>query len=335
MFYVTLLMLLGYRASQAAAPCQCEPAAAIEKAAAASSGDRTDFDHNVGPFLELRNRFPDDLLVNEQYQDAVARHGIEGHLKELAAEYQVLSIKHPGEAKYQYLFLRSLMGRSTPAAVRGLAEMVAEDGNFAPAHKTLAEIYGAPAFHDAEKQKVETERFLALCPRSRLTVRPDPLPDPSPLLDQAEQLLARNGDPDKIIAMTAQAMTDDEWRNQRIRAFDWYTVDFKRRSLTQLREKYWRAWACEVRSHRKAGRVEDADSLLALMEQRVEALRKQPAPAYWNASMIIARLYVEARQPHLATKIIDRLQQYLTEKPDPDNTRVLEDLRKEISRLQR
>jgi pentatricopeptide repeat protein len=209
--------------------------------------------------------------------------------------------------------------------------MVAADGGFAPAHRTLAEIYGATVFHDAEKQKSETERFLVLCPRSRLTARPDPLPEASPLLEKAEQLLARGGDPNKIIAMTAQAMTDDEWRNQRIRAFDWYTVDFKRRSLSELRDKYWRAWACEVRCYRKAGRVEDAASLLALMEQRAEALRKQPGPAYWNTSVIVARLYVEARRPDRATRIVDRLEQYLTEKPDSDNTRVLETMRKEIS----
>ena len=90
------------------------------------------------------------------------------------------------------------------------------------------------------------------------------LPDPSPLVDQAERLLAENGDPDHIVAMAQQGIRDDEWRLQRIRPFDWYSVDYKRQSQRELQAKYWRFWSLQVRCERRAGRPEKASGLLAL-----------------------------------------------------------------------
>ena len=73
----------------------------------------------MAPLLALRQRHPDDLLVHELYQDAVQRYGIEGHLRKLTEEYQILSMQHPDELMYDYLYARSLMGRNTlPPSVR-------------------------------------------------------------------------------------------------------------------------------------------------------------------------------------------------------------------------
>ena len=38
----------------------------------------SDFDRALAPLLALRQRYPNDLWVNERYQDAVQQYGIEG-----------------------------------------------------------------------------------------------------------------------------------------------------------------------------------------------------------------------------------------------------------------
>jgi hypothetical protein len=231
-----VLLCLSSLQGQASPTTACEPAPAIraelERANAAASG--RDFDRNVAPFLALRQRHPNDLVVHERYQDAVQRYGIEGHLRKLTEEYQVLALQHPDELMYKYLYARSLIGRNTASATEQMMEIVADQPDFAPAHRSLAEIHFSAAFHDQDKQKAELAHFLALCPGSALQLRPAALPDPSPLVDQAERLLADNGDPGQIVALAQQGIREDEWRLQRIRPFDWYSVDYKRQSQREL-----------------------------------------------------------------------------------------------------
>ena len=312
------------------APLLCdapsEIRAELKKSFERTITDSTAFDQNVAPFLALRERYSDNLTVHEQYQDAVNRHGIEGHLKHLTEEYAGLELEHAGNLKYHYLAIRSLAGRATPAAIHGLADILAENPDFAPAHRMLAEIYGAEAFRDPEKEKLEREKYLVLCPGSVLTRRPVPLPEPSPLLDQAQRQLAENVDPDRIIATTVQALRDDEWRNQRIRPFDWYSVDYKRESLRRLRSKYWRAWSIQVSGYRKAGRPGKVDELLAQMDRR--AMRSQGDPGYWDMLETLARFYVESRQPEQANLKLNQMEQFLATNPDPIRAARLEALRK-------
>ncbi|MGH9762169.1 MAG: hypothetical protein ACREDR_28410 [Blastocatellia bacterium] len=335
-----LLFLLTQAGPSEARPCPCEPKveirAQIEKAAAASSAaalstPASDFDLRVAPFLALRERYPDDLFVNQQYQDAVAQNGIEGHLKAMTEEYQALDIKNGGATLYHYLFLRSLVGRLTPAAIHGLTEIVTADPNFAPAHQTLAEIYGSPAFHDAERQKSETGKLSMLCPGSLGAVRPYPLPEPSPAIDEADKLLSSGGDFDRIISLTFEGLRSDEWRNQRIRAFDWYSVDFKRKATADLRREYWKAWAVQVRSYRKAGRPQQAAGLLASMEVSAAALNPRNPEGYWDALVTLAHLYVEGNQVDRASQTIVRMRQLIAKQPGEQNnekTEVLNSLQK-------
>jgi hypothetical protein len=290
----------------------------------------SDFDHGVAPLLALRQRYPKDLWVNEHYQDAVQRYGIEGHLRKLIEEYQVLSMQNPDDSIYTYLYARSLMGRNTSSAIQQLTEIVAQYPDYAPAHGSLTEIYESSAFRDEPKEKIERDRFLALCPESGpdLQQRPAALPAPSPLVDQAEALLAQRGNSNQVTAMAEQGISDDEWRLQRIRPFDWYSVDYKRQAQRELQAKYWRVWALQVRSQRAAGRAQDAAQLLAVMEQRALALQKQSDPAYWDALATLARLYEEGNQKDMARQKLNSMQDFLTAHADPNHAAQLADLRK-------
>jgi hypothetical protein len=324
-----VLLLLLTTALAQAGPCGPSPAirSQLEKSAVVVT-DPADFDQALAPLAALRQHDPNNLWVNEHYQDAVQQYGIEGHVRKLTEEYQVLSMQHPDEVMYSYLYARSLMGRNTSAAVQQMAEIVAAHPDFAPAHGSLAEIYSSPNFRDEPKEKVERLRFLALCPQSELQQRPARLPDPSLLVDQAESLLAQNGDPDRIAAMAEQGIRGDEWRLQRIRPFDWYSVDYKRLTQRQLQAKYWRFWSLEVRCQRRAGRREKAAELLAKMDQRAALLHSSSDPVYWDALATLARLYAEGDQKDLATQRLNSMQGFLLAHPDPNRSAQIEALRK-------
>jgi hypothetical protein len=288
----------------------------------------SDFDRALIPLVALRQNYPHDLWVNESYQDAVQHFGIEGHLRKLTEDYQVLSMQHPDDPLYSYLYSRSLMGRNTPAAAREMTEIVADHPAFAPAHGSLAEIYASEVFHDESKGKTEREGFLALCPGSTMQLRPAALPEPSLLIDQAESLLAQNADPQRIAAIADQGVRDDEWRLQRIRPFDWHSVEYKRQAQRDLQVKYWRLWSIQVRCYRRADQPEKAAALLTTMEQRAASLHSSSNPAYWDALALLARLYEEGNQKDLATQKLKSMQDFLAAHPDPRRSAQLEKLQR-------
>src|SRR6476660_4220695 len=86
--------------------------------------------------------------------------------------------------------------------------------------------------------KRPSARLLALCPGYALQQRPP----------------AQHDDPDRIATLALQGIREDEWRLQRIRPFDWYSVEFKRQAQRELQAKYWSVWSLQGRSERLAGR---------------------------------------------------------------------------------
>lgn len=327
---ILLALFFGGTCWQAPA-CPCAPAAQIkseiEKAAGKDSSGPFAITTVLPALAALREKYAGDLFVNEAYQDAVRKHGIEGYLQGMTDEYQGLDSRHPGELIYHYLFLRSLIGRNTPAAIQGLTQILAENPNFAPASRALTQIYALDAFRDAEKEKRELERLHSLCPGWDPGPHLDTLPARSTLLDQAERAVAESGDPDKIISMTQESLSQDEWRLQRIRPFDWYSVDYKRQAYREIRQQYWKAWTLQVRCYRKAGRTEDAAGILDQMERGALSMRKESPLLYWDSLGTLARLYIEGKQIDKAKEKIDLMQHLLVEHPDPERSAALERLR--------
>ena len=274
----------------------CEPTpelqAEFQRAAALAGSIRHPFAalDKAAPFREVRDRHPADIFANERYQDAMNEYGIEGHLRLLNKEYQELAFQYPGNTMYSYLYLRTLAGRSTLGAIQGLNELLATDPGFAPAHRTLAEIYATESFRDAAKEKLERERYLAACPGGAFTHWPPSIPEDSDLIHQAERSLAAGGEPNAILAMTIQGLKEFEWRSQRIRAFDWFTLDYKREDARELRLHYWAAWAIQVRCYRKLNQTERAEQLLRMMNHRAAILANTSGPEYRTAIETLARL---------------------------------------------
>lgn len=260
----------------------CEPAPDLQREIQAATHvvvhDATDFEANIASLRGLRARHPDDLFVHERYQDAVARHGIEGHVKAMVQEYEDRATQAPDDLVARYLFARALIGRSTASAIQALTRIVADHPEFAPAHRALAATYAATtAWHDEVGARVERERWHTLCPRVDVPPWSVSVPDPSPLMEAAERLFGDSKDLERVEAMALQAIRDDEWRLQRMRPFDWFSVEEKRDAQRALSSAYWRLWGLQVRCHLEAGRVDQARQLLAQMKRRLGA---QPDPVH-------------------------------------------------------
>jgi len=321
------LLLCGVTAS--APPARCAPPtsalcaaspalrAELDRAATTGIANPMNTEAALAPFRALRARHPGDLFAQEAYQDAVQQYGVEGNLKALAEEYQALERQHDGDPVYHYLSLRSLVGYSTAAAVEGLTEMTVQAPDFAPAHQTLAAIYACATFRDDVKEKSEQAKLFALCPKAVPDRLPSPLPGPSQLLDQAEKLLAQNGDPARILAMAAEGISQDEWRWQHIHPHDWYSDDEKRAALRGLRASYWQEWAIQVRCARHQGQPAKADALLARMGRSAAAFQSGPGHAYRDALATLVRLYAEGGQKEQASQTLGLMTALPAEKPDP------------------
>lgn len=326
----TLVTAVALCNAEAAPACATTPPirAELEKAQSAPVPDASDFDHNIAPFQALRKSHPADFYVHLAYVDAVQRLGIEGHLRALTDEYQALANERPDSVQYRFLYTRTLIGRGTPGAIQQLQEILRQNPDFAPAHAALAGIYASEAFRDEPLERMERQKLGALCPGMvPLATQPEPPPQ-SNALDQAEHLLASNGDENRAVALAMQAIAADEWRLQRVRPFDWYTVALKRRIQADLQAEYWRMWGLQVRAYRKSGKLDKADATLVMMERRAAQARKDSAELRWQALGQMIRLYAEGNEKDRAVQKLDALRQLLAATSDQAHASQFEELRK-------
>jgi pentatricopeptide repeat protein len=298
----------------------CEPTPQIQQEianATAAAPGKGSFGERTAPFKARRERFPKDLFVHVRYQDAVNDHGIEGYLKHMAEEYLALRDAHPGELLYQYLLARTLEGRNTKGAIAAMKEVLSRDINFPPAHRTLAEIYGSKAFKDRPNETAERGKLQELCPGTAIAARPTPPPAKSELCSQAEALLKQLRSDERVPELVYQALSQDEWRLQRIRPYDWYTVSFKKEAGRALQIEYWNGWRMIVQHFWKTEQTAKADQLLDEMQGRLAHLEREPtSEVYWAGATTLVNLYAQAKQTAKAREILAKMQSSLKAKPD-------------------
>jgi hypothetical protein len=298
----------------------CEPSLEIQQEIAnalSATPEKGTFEELTAPFRALRERFPNELFAHLRYQDAVNERGIEGHLKALTEEYVALRDAHPGDLLYRYLQGRALEGRSTKQAIAAMEEVLASDANFAPAHRTLAEIYGSVAFRDRQKERAERGRFEQLCLGSSIAHRPAPPPERSKLWSEAEALLKQAQSDERVPELVYRALEQDEWRLQRIRPYDWYTPSYKRELTQEVQNEYWNGWRMLVQHFWKTNQTEKADQLLAEMQHRLAHLQNAAASeVYWTGATTLVGLYAQAKQPAKVRETLAMMRTSLKAKPD-------------------
>ena len=316
------LLCLAVLAAARAASAQhlCEPTPEIQRAideALASVPDGASYDERMTPLRALRERYPRNLFVHVRYQDAIFERGIEGHLREMLEEYLRPAGEHPEDPLSVYLSARAFEGRGTRRAIEMLEQVLALDADFAPAHRTLAGIYGSPAFRDPEKERAARRKLAAACPGSAVPVRPPPLPPRSLFFARLQESKLGAREEESIPSLVQQALLQDEWWALRVRLFDWYGPKTQRRALHDLQAEYWRAWSVLVRHFRRTGDAAQADRLLADMEERLLRLqRSRKATTFPLAARTVLGLYAEANQSGSLRAALARLHRSLDERPD-------------------
>ncbi len=319
-FHLACLVVLVVAPSVSAATL-CEPTPEIERAIGevlAPLPQDAPLEDRLEALRTLRTRFERDLFVHLRYQDEVFERGIEGQLREMLEEYLLLRAGHEGDAFYLYLAGRAFEGRGTKRAVAMMEQVLAIDPDFAPAHRTLAEIYGSKAFRDPRKERDARRKLAAACPTSVIARRPAPLPPQSTFFTRLRESRLTPEQEAAIPAEVQKALLQDEWRALRIRLFDWYEPPEQRRTLHAMQAEYWQAWSVLVRHYRRTGRQDEADKLLAEMEGRLLRLqRSRRGTTFPLAARTVLGLYAEGKQPENLRAVLARLKRSLDEHPDP------------------
>ena len=298
----------------------CEPSAGVrqelEKATPATAAENATVEQITEALRALRDRFPGDLLVHLRYQDAIYERGVEGHLNQMFEEYLALKIQHPDDAFHLYLYGRALEGRMTLQAISTMEEVIELDPGFAPAHRTLAEIYGSACFRDREKEKTERSKFLEKCPGNVIPVQPPPLPPPGGF-SEAERLLGRDDAEDRVAELVYRALQQDQWRLQRIRPFDWYTAERKKQVAREVQTRQWKGWSLLVRHYRAIHRDSKAQPLVFEMQDRFRRIHVDRDPdLFWTAATALVGLHAEGTQPDALLETLQLMEKFLAVKLD-------------------
>ena len=318
-----LLLCVTLRAQ----PNLCEPApeirAEIEKVAAIP------VDNQIAALLRLREAHPQDLFVHMRYQDTVEEReqGLQGLLTNMLQEYGRMAAGSNGSVFETYLLGRSLEGLSTLETISLMNQILEKDAGYAPAHRTLAEIYGSKAFGDPDKERIARAKFTGLCPGSAIVSRPYPLPPMSSLLDQADALLKQGADLPRIPSLVEEAMRHNNWRLQRTQPYEWYSAAEKKEAVREVQEAYWTGWGILAEYYAKTGQTEKAQEQLASMEQRFSSLRRDQVSTWWKAGTLLADLFARAKQLVKVREVLDRMAGYLAQEPDAARGAQLEKLR--------
>jgi hypothetical protein len=128
-------------------------------------------------------------------------------------------------------------------------------------------------------------------------------------------------------------MQQDAWRLQRIRPFDWYTVEEKKQVAREGQLRQWSAWSLLVRHYRNTEQQEKASSLLEEMRGRLDRLQSERDPdLFWAAGTTLTALYLEGNQLDSARETLKRMEAVLVKQPDRKRSAELARLKAKLKR---
>ncbi len=102
---------------------------------------------------------PDDFNLNRLFLD-----GSVYERREVRERYQREYEAHPGDVEFAYLYARSLVGSSTPEALKIYGQILAKDPDYPWVHLSQLEIYRAEAFRDRKKLESSFATLRRACP---------------------------------------------------------------------------------------------------------------------------------------------------------------------------
>ena len=143
----------------------CEAPAKVKAAIEAGTlPPTTPMEERIAAAKKVREQFPDDYFAHRFYQGLFFNQGL--FSQPVQDEYRALLNTHPDSPTYQMLYVRTLTGTNTPAAIKLLEKILERQPDHALAHLKLVEIYAAAAFRDDQKLAVHAAAYVKACPSS-------------------------------------------------------------------------------------------------------------------------------------------------------------------------
>ena len=164
---------------------------------------REAYEQRSAAIQALLHKYPGDVFVEKAY---ISFMGDITHREKMIAEYKARHDQNPEDAKADYLYALTLVGRRSSEAIRLFNDALTRDPNFAPPHLQLMSIYSSPVFMDKEKRIAHLKAYLEACPSSfegydSLT-RLDDKDVQSTYSAKLRSLIANRTDPDAVGAYT-------------------------------------------------------------------------------------------------------------------------------------
>ena len=276
----------------------CAPSASVRadlQRAVASLRTPEDFDAAIQRLQPLRNSHAPDLFVETKYQDLIDGYAPSSTVRAMPYEYEQLRLQHKGDLLYEYLQGRARQGRATKLAIQSMDHIVATHPRFAPAYRTLAEIYSSPAFYDKAKQNINRDAFMKLCPAETIAPRPGPIPSASPLLAQALRNYNRKEHLDDALTLVNRFVRHEEWRGELVSKFDWYAAKDRVKTAAEVQSNLFKAWKLEILLDRTLSKNAEATEMIRRMETQLPRLKLLKPSAYQEASVTLAQLRSPAK----------------------------------------
>jgi thiol-disulfide isomerase/thioredoxin len=276
-FLLALLLFPWFglaQASEANAACEPNPDAekALWQAGIHTYGDMDELARQRPIIASLLVQYPDDLVVNLQYQLS-AKIGPRATRTAMLEKYRQMAEKNQGQPEYQYLYARALDGVDTPKAIDLLKGIEASDPAYPWAHLGLAEAYSWGRFANRSQLLRELDSFLSACPFS--------------LNEEAEQLAAGKATPE----MAAR-----------------YAKNLRARLIKEDgRREHVRSWLVVWDLEFKAASSPEHDAVRKQIATDVQRLEKLTQPASANELVVLNHGYTLANDEASARRTEEEL----------------------------
>jgi AhpC/TSA family len=189
----------------------CEPSpavkAALDQLPSFQNASQTDWQfHELrqSAIQALLRQYPDDVFVKRA--DIPARSYPNTDRDKVVAEYKALHEQHPDDARIDYLYGLTLVGRDSPQAVKVFNAALEKDPSFPYPRLELVHIFSSPNFLDKAQAESQVKTFISACPATFDGYEPLARMDNRPLIAESaqklRQVIGSRTDPEALGAYT-------------------------------------------------------------------------------------------------------------------------------------
>ena len=138
---------------------------ALDQSPSYQSASQTDWQYHElrqSALKALLSHYPDDVFV--QGADVRSRLYPDLDREKVMAQYKALHEQHPDDARLDYVYGLTLVGRDSPQAIKLFTAALDKDPSFEFPRLELVQIFSSPNFLDKAQAASQVKSFLSACP---------------------------------------------------------------------------------------------------------------------------------------------------------------------------